>query len=505
MHFAHTAILATLSSIGLAVGGSAQGTPLSLGFSKPLYQPGDQVDLTISGAPGTPGLLLFDVVGGPTPIPGLGTLDLGLSPALVIVTMPPIPATGTLTFSKTYACGAGVVGVPVFTQAVSLDISTITLEISNSDVLVVQDTTGACSPCSGEIGDLLFLDPNGNHLQDPGEPGLVGVTVTLTDGATGATQNAVTDANGGYLFKGLCGGSYTVAYEEASLPLGAEPVIVEVGDSKSDSDVSPAIVTLSGNAEKNPTIDFGFGKCLPCSGGVSGLSLRFLGPFPSQVDVTQADGMLVFSGLVSPGEVFSFFPLGGIGPISGGFGASITAMVNGLVDAKLDTTCNISVGPGSTFGSFSVYAGTSTGGGTLCPGASLGDICAGGSTPSSLVIVYTGEDCSASTHSQGPPAACSGDPAMESIAFVTVMTLGSSAGTVLFSGQVPINSGIPVDAPSLGLADLGPSLGLVASKVDPITGGPGVGLQKVIIDTSCFQSLSVGDKFGSFWVVAFTP
>ncbi len=57
---------------------------------------------------------------------------------------------------------------------------------------------------TNSIGDKVWFDQNGNGLQDPTEPGLSGIVVTLF-AADGTTVIAVTttDATGNYLFKGL--------------------------------------------------------------------------------------------------------------------------------------------------------------------------------------------------------------------------------------------------------------------------------------------------------------
>src|SRR5262249_47585976 len=55
----------------------------------------------------------------------------------------------------------------------------------------------------GNIGDRVWLDADGNGLQDPGEPGLADVPVDLLDGYGGLVQWTTTDADGNYLFEGL--------------------------------------------------------------------------------------------------------------------------------------------------------------------------------------------------------------------------------------------------------------------------------------------------------------
>ena len=72
------------------------------------------------------------------------------------------------------------------------------------------------------IGDRVWLDVDGDGVQDVGEIGLSNVTVELvrvSDGGVEAT--AVTDGNGNYLFNGLYpGDSYFVRVVSGSLPAG---------------------------------------------------------------------------------------------------------------------------------------------------------------------------------------------------------------------------------------------------------------------------------------------
>jgi uncharacterized repeat protein (TIGR01451 family) len=78
------------------------------------------------------------------------------------------------------------------------------------------------------IGDTIFWDANRNGTQDNSEVGSPGVTVNLFldvngdgvyDGGDMFVANAVTDANGVYLFNGLLPGNYVVAVDGASGPL----------------------------------------------------------------------------------------------------------------------------------------------------------------------------------------------------------------------------------------------------------------------------------------------
>ena len=62
------------------------------------------------------------------------------------------------------------------------------------------------------IGDWVWVDANANGIQDPGEIGLAGVTVTLYDASTNALTNTMTDVNGSYLFSYLPSGTYFVGF-----------------------------------------------------------------------------------------------------------------------------------------------------------------------------------------------------------------------------------------------------------------------------------------------------
>ena len=62
------------------------------------------------------------------------------------------------------------------------------------------------------VGDYVWLDTNRDGLQTPGEPGVGGVTVTLTD-AAGATRTTSTNGDGYYWFDDLTpGAAYTLTF-----------------------------------------------------------------------------------------------------------------------------------------------------------------------------------------------------------------------------------------------------------------------------------------------------
>ena len=118
------------------------------------------------------------------------------------------------------------------------------------------------------VGDLVWFDTDADGVQDPGEPGIPGVELTITNaddpGAPvldvfgNPVTTALTDADGNYLFADLPPGRYTVSV--TGPPPGLEPTTPGAGsdptvDSSQDSATSAA---LSEDGSSDPTLDFGF-------------------------------------------------------------------------------------------------------------------------------------------------------------------------------------------------------------------------------------------------------
>jgi hypothetical protein len=105
---------------------------------------------------------------------------------------------------------------------------------------------------SGSIGDRLWLDVNGNGVQDPGEAGIVGATVQLFDGGGSLIATTTTAANGIYHFDNLVGGTYTVKVVPSSLPAGVE----QTYDLDGVASAHEATFTLGGSSRDD--VDFGY-------------------------------------------------------------------------------------------------------------------------------------------------------------------------------------------------------------------------------------------------------
>ena len=126
---------------------------------------------------------------------------------------------------------------------------------------------GFQTTCTGQIGDFVWNDYNQNGIQDAGEPGIPSVTVNLYD-STGSTllKTTTTNGSGNYNFSGVCAGTYTVRVDATTLPQGFTPAPTSAAGSTTatDSNGSPAIVTLATDSSTDFTVDFGYLQ--PCTG-----------------------------------------------------------------------------------------------------------------------------------------------------------------------------------------------------------------------------------------------
>ena len=114
------------------------------------------------------------------------------------------------------------------------------------------------------IGDFVWVDSNGNGVQDGTEPGIVGVTLTLT-GTTAAgasvTDHATTGLNGAYKFT-EAPGTYSVSVDSSNSTAalaGYTATATAKGTTDTDSNVNPSSTTLVSGGTDN-SIDFGYYK-----------------------------------------------------------------------------------------------------------------------------------------------------------------------------------------------------------------------------------------------------
>jgi hypothetical protein len=123
-------------------------------------------------------------------------------------------------------------------------------------------TAAPTAPELASIGDLVWEDINQDGIQDAGEPGVPGVTVTLYDGASNIVATSTTDASGLYSFMDLTEGDYYLGFMP---PYGYYITLQDQGaDDTVDSDANPTtgltILTTLDPDENDPTWDAGMSQ-----------------------------------------------------------------------------------------------------------------------------------------------------------------------------------------------------------------------------------------------------
>ena len=193
----------------------------------------------------------------------------------------------------------------------------VTLNIFSSDPM-------SCGFVSGSIGDRVWLDEDGDGVQDAGEDGISNVTVTLTppsgvDIGAGPSNpiTTITDINGHYIFTDIPPGDYTVAVSTGTLPGG---LTNQTGDPDASLD-SVSTATVVGG-QFNDVQDFGYNYATPTATDNPGAADT--GAIGDRIWI-DANG----DGIQDPGES----GLGGIGVV-----LAFDSDGDGVVDEVLATT-----------------------------------------------------------------------------------------------------------------------------------------------------------------------
>ncbi len=134
-----------------------------------------------------------------------------------------LASAGMFSFTINGTVAAGASGTLTNTAVVSSDIND---PVSDNDSSTAATTI---DPQTSSISGLVFLDLNGDGVQDPGDTGIAGVVITLTGEnflGTSVDVSVMTDADGSYSFDGLAEGTYNVAETQ---PAGFRPGMSVVG------------------------------------------------------------------------------------------------------------------------------------------------------------------------------------------------------------------------------------------------------------------------------------
>lgn len=195
----------------------------------PLAFPGDTITYTVN--------ILNDGVAPLTNISVYDALPDGVTYGSGTVVFPPMgsaatnPAPGLISASDGYSLAVGESLVLTITAIVDDPLATSISELTNqacatSDEIRLPLCADVTDPVSnpsvetGQVGDLVWLDVDGDGIKDPGEPGLANVEVTLKDEFGTPVAVALTDSNGGYRFTGVLPGNDYFVDITAGLPAG---------------------------------------------------------------------------------------------------------------------------------------------------------------------------------------------------------------------------------------------------------------------------------------------
>jgi len=238
------------------------------------------------------------------------------------------------------------------------------------------------------------------------------------------------------------------------------------------------------------------GECAPCQGKLTELCMKYNGSSTIDLKVGKSIKTTVFSGLVGPGGEFCFKGW----EKDGTFGKSVKFFVSGKEVTKFKAECSKSkkIGIGFRVGLFEVTSGMSKDSGPLCPidqpPPPGDDICI--TRPNGLRLMYTGDGCSATSHTQDPgKVACSGDPA--GAAEVRIVVSNSStpgSGKIYFDGMVPLGGEFNMTAANAGETKL-------SAQSYAFVYVQGQLVQSISFHTSCSQPLHRDDQFGSLRVM----
>lgn len=155
---------------------------------------------------------------------------------------------------------------------------------------------------TSSLSGFVYVDPNNNGIQDPGEPGIGGVMVTLTGtdvNGNAVTQTTTTGPDGSYSFSGLLAGTYSLAETD---PGGFAPGKATLGAPVGTSGVGrlSGIVLGAGDAG---FVNNNFGELLGSAGGIdralisAPVSAALV--FPNFVSKVELLGSTDFTGQVS--------------------------------------------------------------------------------------------------------------------------------------------------------------------------------------------------------------
>ena len=179
-----------------------------------------------------------------------------LPASVTYVTAQPAPAStspltwtlGTLAVNATRTLTV-VVDVGVLTSGTITNTAIVTSTMPDPTPLnnTAQATT-TVKPATSSVTGTVYVDLNGNGVQDPGDAGIPSVSVVITD-ALGVTRTVTTDASGVYMATNVPSGTAVVDVVNATLPAGyVDTTLVD----PSSVTVTPGVVSNAGKDGYQP-------------------------------------------------------------------------------------------------------------------------------------------------------------------------------------------------------------------------------------------------------------
>ena len=189
------------------------------------------------GETGDYGPQIGDFPPGINPLTGLPVTDPSmLDLPAILISVPLFPASGRPQ--------AGISFSPwVFEIYIGEGMTRLLVTFYGEEPQVKPRLSGSCdvrtepfTATNAVLGNRAWSDENGNGVQDPNEPGIGGICVTLYDIAGNALQTTSTDSNGYYGFNVDPGQTYRIGFEH---PANLDFTKPDVGFDNTDSDAVP--------------------------------------------------------------------------------------------------------------------------------------------------------------------------------------------------------------------------------------------------------------------------
>ncbi len=175
-------------------------------------------------------------------------------------------------FVTTNAAGAyNLTGLIPGTYTVAIDSTTLPAgSINTGDPDVTKDGKSIVTLAAGVpnittdfgyqgtsgINAVVFLDRDASGVQNPGEPGILGVTVFLDFNGDGIRQTnepqTATSASGGYSFSGLLPGNQSIVVASATLPTG----VTQTADVDATKDNKTTVTLAAGTTNTTPVFGY---------------------------------------------------------------------------------------------------------------------------------------------------------------------------------------------------------------------------------------------------------